>query len=151
MNLAFEELADNPVIDELVRWPPRTQAIRSIRACNVLFRKPFIEVTLADGEVFQRHFARPDFAEHWAEASVILETLTDIELVAEFAFTPIRDRSALVDRILDCRRDCIVEAEKMFEQGMYRQYLSQFGEDYRDLPEVILDHMETARQALAES
>ena len=56
MNLALDQLADNPIIDELVVWPPRGQRIVRIRACNVLFRKPFIEVTLADGEIFQRHF-----------------------------------------------------------------------------------------------
>ena len=62
MNLALDEFADNPIIDELMRWPPRDQAMRSIRACNVLFRKPFIEVQLADGDVFQRHFSRADRA-----------------------------------------------------------------------------------------
>ena len=70
MKLALEQLADNPIIDELVYLPLHSRRITSLRACSVMFRKPFIEVTLADGEVIQRHFQRPSFAESWAEASV---------------------------------------------------------------------------------
>jgi len=42
VNLLLDEYADNPVIDELVFRPPKKQRIVSIRACSVLFRKPFI-------------------------------------------------------------------------------------------------------------
>ena len=64
MNLALEEFADNPIIDELLRWPPRSERMLSVRACNVMFRKPSFEVKLADGEVFQRHLPRPEFGAH---------------------------------------------------------------------------------------
>jgi hypothetical protein len=134
VNLALDHLAENPIIDELVRWPPASRRIVSLRACCVVFRKPFIELTMADGEISQRHFARPSFSEHWAEASVILETLTRIRLISEFSFKPVADRAALVARVLACRDDCIAEANLMFEQGMFAQYLQQFGEDCRDLP-----------------
>ena len=149
MNLALDELADNPIIDELVEMPPRAQRMRRVRACNVLFRRPFVEVTLESGDMFQRHFARADFGVHWAEASVILQTLTAAEVVSEFDFVPVADRAALVQRVLDCRDECIAEAERMFEQGMYRQYLQQFGADYRDLPAATAAHIETARAELA--
>jgi len=134
MNLALDQLADNPIIDELLCWPPRAQRMLSLRACSVMFRKPFIEARMADGDLFQRHFARPGFAAHWAEASVILETLTRIEIVSDFSFTPVAERDALVRRVLACRDECIAEADKMYEQGMYAQYLQQFGPDCRGLP-----------------
>ena len=149
MNLALDEFADNPIIDELMRWPPRDQAMRSIRACNVLFRKPFIEVQLADGDVFQRHFSRADFGKHWAEASVILQTLTRAEIISEFDFVPLTDRDELARRALECRERCIAEADLMYEQGMYRQYLHQFGPDCRDLPRETLDRIERARDELS--
>lgn len=151
MNLALDQLADNPIIDELVQWPPRVQRMLSLRACSAMFRKPFIEARMADGELFQRHFPRPSFAEHWAEASVILETLTCIEIVSDFSFNPVSDRDALVVRVLTCRDECIGEANQMFDQGMYAQYLQQFGEDCRDLPADTKQRIAHARKALSVS
>lgn len=148
MNLALDHLADNPVIDELVCWPPRAHRIVSVRACNVLFRKPFIEVVTEDGDVFQRHFARESFAEDWAEAIVILETLTRIRLTSDFSFAPVADRDALVARVLACRDECIAEADLMFDAGMYAQYLQQFGEDCEHLPAAVQQRLAAARQRI---
>jgi hypothetical protein len=145
MNLALDQLADNPIIDELVVWPPRELRIVSIRACSVMFRKPFIEVTLADGDVFQRHFPRPSFVGFWAEAAVILETLTDIKLISEFNYEAVADRKALVARVLACRDESIVEANRMFDEGMYAQFLMQFGEDCAHLPVEVEQRIDTAR------
>jgi hypothetical protein len=149
MNLALDQLADNPIIDELVVWPPRTERIVSIRACCVMFRKPFIEVTLADGDVFQRHFPRPSFSEFWAEVVVILETLTGIELISEFNYEAVADREALVARVLACRDESIVEANRMFDEGMYAQFLMQFGEDCAHLPAEVDQRIDTARSKLS--
>jgi hypothetical protein len=150
MNLALDHLADNPVIDELVSWPPRAQRIVRVRGCNALFRKPFIEVTLADGEVFQRHFPRQGFAEDWAEARVILQTLTRIEVVSDFEHQPVADRDGLVARVLACRDECIAEAGQMFDAGMYAQFLQQFGEDCAALPEDVERRIAIARERLSD-
>lgn len=151
MNLALDEFADNPIIDELLVRPPRQQRMLSVRACSAMFRKPFVEVQMADGEVFQRHFPRPAFAGHWAEASVILQTLTRTEIISDFSFTPVADRDQLVRRVLACRDECIAEADRMFEQGMYAQYLQQFGADCRDLPEACERRIAQARKALQDA
>jgi len=149
MKLALEQLADNPIIDELAFLPVHSQRIISLRACSVMFRKPFIEVTLANGEVFQRHFPRPAFAESWAEACVILDTLTDIQLISDFRFNPVVDREALVARVLACRDECIADANQMYEQGMYAQFLLQFGEDCANLPAEVLQRIDAAKEQLA--
>ena len=149
MNLALDQLADNPIIDELVVWPPRNQSIVSLRACSVMFRKPFIEVTLADGEVFQRHFPRPSFVGFWAEAVVILETLTDIKLISEFNYKAVADREELVARVLACRDESIIEANRMFDEGMYAQFLMQFGEDCAHLPAEVERRIATASSKLS--
>lgn len=148
MNLALDQFADNPIIDELVFWPPKGQPVKSVRACSVLFRKPFIEVKMQGGEVFQRHFARDSFAEFWAEALVILQTLTSIELVSDFRFTAVADREALQRRALEIRDQCIAESNLMYEQGMYAQFLMQYGEDCRDLPAGTLKKIAHAREAI---
>ena len=150
MKLALDELADNPIIDELMFWLPKDQRTVSLRACSVLFRRPFIEFQQADGKMVQRHFERASFAEYWAEALVILETLTDIEIVSDFAFTPVSNRQELVERVLACREESIAEADKMFEQGFYGQYLYQFGENCRDLPAPTRERIAKARQELSE-
>ena len=149
MKLAFDQLADNPIIDELAFLPAKSERIVSLRACCVMFRKPFIEVAMANGEVFQRHFQRPSFGEYWAEACVIFETLTRIELISDFRFNPVADRAELVSRVLACRDECIAEANQMFEQGMYEQFLLQFGEDYAHLPAAIEQRIIAARKHLA--
>ena len=150
MKMALEELADNPIIDELVFLPVHSKRMVSIRACSVLFRKPFIEVTMSDGGAIQRHFPRPSFAESWAEACVILETLTSIKLISDFRFNPVANREELVDRVLACRDECIAEADKMFEQGMYALFLQQFGADFDHLPPEVVQRIAKARQQLDE-
>ncbi len=148
MKLALERYADNPIIDELVCWPSKSRRMNSVRAGNVLFRKPFIEVEMEDGEIFQRQFVRDSFAASWAEACVILETLTGIKLVSEFSFTPIADRPRLVVEVLAERDECIEESNQMFEAGMYEQFLMQYGEDCANLPEDALQKIAHARQQL---
>ena len=149
MKLALEQLSDNPIIDELVYLPVHSQRVISLRACSVMFRKPFIEVTLEDGEVIQRHFQRPSFAESWAEACVILETLTRIQLISDFRFSPVADRDALVASVLACRDECIADAEQMYEQGMYAQFLLQFGEDCANLPAEVVQRIDAAKEQIA--
>jgi hypothetical protein len=134
MNLLLDEYAENPIIDELVFWPPKKQRIVSIRACSMMFRKPFIEVEMEDGEVFHRHFLRPSFVKSWAEACVILETVTRIRLISEFSFDAVKDRERLVAEVLARRDECIAESNLMFDEGMYAQFLLQYGEDCHNLP-----------------
>ena len=148
MNLALERYADNPIIDELVCWPPKPRRMNSIRAANVLFRKPFIEVEMEDGEIFQRQFARDSFSSYWAEACVILETMTGIKIISDFNFAPVADRARLVADVLANRDECIEECNQMFDEGMYTQFLMQYGEDSANLPEDALQKIAHARQQL---
>jgi hypothetical protein len=148
MNSLLDEYGDNPIIDELVFRPPKKQRILSIRACSVLFRKPFIEVEMADGEVFHRHFLRASFAESWAEACVILETVTRIQLISDFSFDAVRDREQLAAEVLARRDECIAESNLMFDQGMYAQFLEQYGEDCHNLPADAERRIAVARQQL---
>lgn len=146
MNLALEFFADNPIIDELVCWPPRAQKIKSLRAANVLFRQPFIEIEMQDGEMIQRQFPRDSFASYWAEACVILDAITTIELKSEFEPPAVADAAALVERVLETRSECIEESDQMYDERMYEQYLMQFGLDCKNLPEETLARIERARE-----
>ncbi len=150
MNSLLDEYGDNPIIDELVFRPPQKQRIVSIRACNVLFRRPFIEVEMEDGEVFQRHFLRSSFAGSWAQAVVILETVTRIKLISDFSFQPVKDRESLVAEVLANRDECIKQSNLMFDQGMYAQFLEQYGEDCHNLPADAERRIAEARKHLAE-
>jgi len=151
MNLALGNYSDNPIVDELVFMPPKTQRIISVRACSVMFRKPFIEVEMEDGGVFQRHFPRPSFGKFWAEACVILETITRIKLISDFSFDEVADRDSLVEQVLSCRDECIAESNLMFNEGMYAQFLLQYGEDCHNLPADAEQKIAVARQQLAKS
>lgn len=146
MNLALDHYADNPIIDELVFWPPKSHRIRSVRACSSMFRRPFIEVEFEDGEVFHRHFARESFAGFWAEACVILGTLTRIELISDFDFKPLAQSAELKRQVLKTRDECIIESNLMYEQGMYAPFLMQYGEDCRNLPAEALQKIADAKE-----
>jgi hypothetical protein len=148
MNLTLDRYAENPIIDELVFWPPKQNRIQSVRACCVMFRKPFIEVSIEGGEVFQRHFDRDSFARYWAEASVILETITTIKLISDFNFDPIGDPDKLVREVLANRDECIEESNLMFDEGMYQQFLLQYGEDCNNLPADAVQKITYAREQL---
>ena len=110
-----------------------------------MFRKPFIEVEMASGETFQRHFARELFADYWAQAAIVLETLTDIELVSELRLPPLPAAAALRQEALAVRDECIAEADRMYEQGLYLQYLLQFGPNCKGLPEATRERVARAR------
>ena len=120
----------------------------SIRAGNVLFRKPFIEVEMEEGGIFQRQFSRDSFASFWAEACVILETMTNIKIISDFSFAAVADRAKLVADVLANRDECIEECDQMFVEGMYQQFLMQYGEDCANLPEDVLQKIAHARQQI---
>lgn len=146
MNHTLDQFSDNPIIDTLVSWPPRSQAVTTIRASAPFFRDPFIEVTLDDGEVITRSFGKGGFGEYWAEAIIILEAITPIRLISDLRSVPaLGDPEGFVKEILSEREESIQEASYMFESGMYKQYLWQFGEDYKDLPEQVMQNIATAR------
>ena len=110
MRAALDSYYDNPVIDELVSWLPANRKWRRIRASFPMLRKPFIEVTLANGNIVTRHFPRSFFDKHWAKAVVILETLMEIEIVSEFDYDPVPDRESLEKSILSTRQSLIKAA-----------------------------------------
>ncbi len=151
MNHTLDQFTDNPIIDELVCWPPRVQAISSIRASAPMFRKPFIEITLDDGNTSDTSFVRENFGHYWAEAQIILETLTTIELISEFRVAEYHARTALVAQLQAEKADSLAGAEMMYVNGMYQQYLWQFGHDCRDLPDEVSEKLVRAKAALAKS
>ena len=148
MHHTLDQFTDNPIIDEILCWPPRERAISSIRAGAPMFRKPFIEITLDNGETSIVSFAKSGFGEYWSEASVILETLTGIELVSEFQVAQRADHDEFVASLLAEREGSIAEAGPMFEHGMYQQYLAQFGNDYKELPAEVIERIAVAKRKL---
>ena len=136
MKLALDRFADNPVIDELICWIDSNRPIKSLRACAPIWRKPFIEIEYRNlKKIDHMHFSKELFIHYWSEATVILDTLTDIELISEFKCHSIANRQATVETILSTRNACIIECDAMFESGIFRVYLDQFGVNCKNLPE----------------
>ena len=134
MNLALDRYADNPIIDELLSWTAVPRKVKSLRGSFPVFRKPFIEVVYDDGETEYQHFPKEGFVKFWAEASVIIDTLTDIELISEFDFPPVADRGIQVNQILESRKECIEECREMFASGFFQIFVDQYGWNCKDLP-----------------
>jgi len=149
MNHTLDQFSDNPIIDELVRWPPRAQSISSVRASSPMFRQPFVEITLDNDETITRTFAKDGFTEYWTEAKVILDTLTSIKLISDVKVSETIDIDELTARIHEEREESVADAELMFENGMYKQYLWQFGLDYKGLPEQVVKNIAIAHARIA--
>lgn len=134
MNLALDRYADNPIIDELVCWPPNPQKVKSLRGCFPMLRRPFIEIEYVDGKSRHQHFAKNSFVEFWSEAVVIVGVITDIDLISEFKFRPVSNRDIFEKDVLESRQECIAESNQMFVGGMYQLFLDQYGANCKSLP-----------------
>jgi len=145
MNHTLDQFTDNPIIDELVSWPPRAQPVSSVRASSPLFRKPFVEITLQEGETITRTFAKDGFTEYWTEAKIILGILTSIELISDVKVSEAMDVDGLIVRIHEERDESIIAAGLMFDNGMYQQFLWQFGSDYKGLPDQVIQNIAVAK------
>ncbi len=149
MKLALDRFADNPVIDELICRTENNREIKSLRACAPIWRKPFIEIEYQDSRKLDHiHFPKDLFIHYWSEATVVLETLTNIKLISEFKCDPAENRKATVDTIISTRNACIRECEGMFESGLYQVYINQFGTNCKDLPADTRANLKTARANL---
>ena len=146
MNLALSYYAENPVIDRLVQWPPHAGKILRIRAATPVLRKPFIEIEYSNGKTEQHIFAKEQFARFWAEATVIINTLTDIEIISEVRYQPDVSAQELIADVMNSRREAIEESHEMFDAGMFRVFLQQYGENYKDLPVEVEQRIEIARR-----
>ena len=145
MNHTLDQFTDNPIIDELVSWPPRSKSISSLRASTPIFRQPFIEITLDNNETITRSFSNGGFTEYWTEAKIILETLTPIDLISDVKVSETIDADELIAWVLKEREDSVIEAGFMFDNGVYQQYLWQFGSDYKGLPEQVMKNIAVAK------
>ncbi len=145
MKLALDRFADNPVIDEFICRTGNNRPIKSLRAAAPVWRKPFIEIEYLNSKKHDHmHFPKELFMHYWSEAVVILETLTDIALISEFKCNPVANRKATVETIISTRNACIRECDGMFESGMYRVFIDQFGPNCKDLPEETVQMLKTA-------
>ncbi len=145
MKLALDKFADNPVIDELLcRWDTHKE-ILNLRASAPMWRKPFIEMTYQEGEIIHMHFPKELFVHYWSEAAVVLETLTDIELISEFKCDSLSNREVTSKIALSTRDVCIRDCDAMFESGFYQVYISQFGCNCKNLPTETLEKLKTAK------
>lgn len=145
MNLALSEYADNPIIDRLVQWPPRKQKIIQLRGSAPVLRNPFIEIDFENNRTERYSFSKSQFSQYWAEAKVILNTLTDINIVSEVRYQPDVSEHELVADILQTKSEAIDESMEIFNAGMYRVFLEQFGENCKELPPEVEQCIATAR------
>ncbi|MCP4238228.1 MAG: hypothetical protein GY770_32465, partial [Aestuariibacter sp.] len=132
------------LIDELLCQWDNHRAIISLRASAPMWRKPFIEISYLDGEIVDMHFAKDLFVHYWSEAVVVLETLTDIELISEFKYHLPDNHEETNQVALSTRAACIRECDAMFEEGFYQVYSCQFGCNCKSLPAETLEKLKIA-------
>ncbi len=150
MNLVFDHYSDNPIIAVMVSWPPHPQGIRQIRVCCPLLRKPFMEVVFRNGESTQHVFGKQGFMRFWQEAELLIENLTDIVVIKEFAAEPMVDKEAFLLAMQTCLDDSIAESFAIFEGGMYKLFLDQYGSNCKGLPALVDVKIDQARAQVSQ-
>lgn len=148
MNCVLSRYSDNPIIARLVSWPPSKQKVITLRGSRPVFRNPFIEIEYEGGQTKAYSFPKSGFLKFWAEAVVIIETVTDIEVNSEFSFRPFENGPALISEVLAEKQECIDDSVKMFDAGIYGSFLDQFGENCKDMPQDILGNILFARKKM---
>jgi len=146
MNLVLDRYTDNPVIGAIVAWPPKKERIKTLRGCCPLLRKPFIEIEYENGRTESCSFPKGAFAQFWAEAVVIIETTTDIEIISEFECPPPAHKSELVSELQIALEECIAESAEIYAGGMYKLFLDQYGRNYKGLPDEVQEQIERAQK-----
>lgn len=146
MNCVLGRFTDNPIIARLVAWPPSRQKVVSLRGSQPVFRKPFIEIEYEGGQTKAFSFPKSGFSKFWAEAVVIIEATTDIEVISDFDFSPMVGKSALISEVQAEKQECIDDSRKMYDAGIYGSFLDQFGENCKDIPQDIMEKVAFARK-----
>ena len=149
MNLVFDQYSDNPIVAAMVSWPPHPHGIEEIRACCPLLRQPFIEITYLDGQSSQYAFGKQGFLRFWQEAEVLIESLTNIRILREFAVAPMTDHDRFSREVDDCLKESIEESNAIFEGGMYQLFLDQYGANCKDLPSDVSAKIREAESKVA--
>jgi hypothetical protein len=151
MYAVLDHFSDISIIDEFIHSAPKNRRVRKIRACVPMIRKPFIELIVSDNQSVVRQFHKEGFATEWAKAAVIFETLTNIEVISEFDFPACGNLTGLIVEIGEIRNELIEESCRMFDLGMYRQFVNQYGLHYKNLPTDSIKKLKIARQLLDSS
>ncbi len=149
MNLLLNEYTDNPVIDEVVYWPPKD--VRKI----VAKRKPLgIEVEFSDNTKHFTPFKKAEvvtFLSWWREAQEILSMVTNIDLVDEISSESVDTYSEeLAQTILKRREELINECITRLrghenDEFTKSWFTEQFGFNFANLPKHIEEIVQNAQ------
>ena len=154
MNRVLDQYADNPVIDEVVYWPPRE--IAQIVARRVGSNSVTLEVRFESGESHTTTFDGERtklFPLWWSEALVVLRVMTNIELRDEAELEYECSNGARLTSEVQRRRDETI-AEMMQHFGDTKDpqqcstFLEQFGPNSIDLPDAVQEQMSHAMEVL---
>lgn len=146
----YEFFSDNPIVDALMLDTDRRSPLRSIRVSKPLFRAPFVEAEHAGGTLEIHQFAKDDFSSHWAEASLLFTLLTGMEIKMDFN-PPALERGAQRRlEILQIRDQGIEASKRLFEQGLYDEFVGYYGPDCGHVPEEAARMLDEVRRRLAD-
>jgi hypothetical protein len=147
MNAALDNFAHNPIIDEIVYWPPRQK--RLVRIEREISEDGSCRVTLMFDDKTNDliEIERGYFEEHWNEAIAVFTTLLNIggdlspltdgeiqSLESARQESGARQREQISRDALRVKQQALRNAKGLFDAGEYDQFLQQFGPDLKDLP-----------------
>lgn len=147
MNLLLDEYADNPVIDEVVYWPPKC-VLRIIEK-----KSPFgVEVIFNDNSRHITTFENMDkanFQMWWQEAHEILELVTNIEVIGSMSKSEREISEESESKIFNRRNELIqscLSKYQGYENDEFTKnwFVEQFGFNCSNLPESIKSVLDAA-------
>ena len=137
MNLLLDEYADNPIIDEVVYWPPKC-----IQRIIVKQRPHGVEVVFDDGTEHFTSFENLNediFLKWLQEANEVLKLVTNIEVIGSVAEADGSISEKFVSKLLQRRSvlidDCLSRYQGSENDEFTRNwFLEQFGFNCVELP-----------------
>jgi hypothetical protein len=148
LNLALDNFADNPIVDELVYWPPKGSAVTSVVCSALTDEETTLCIKYRDGRELVQRFPTERILPHWPEAVVVVEALTDIKMISDIDHPPVENAENLADAALKHRDQCIEVSLGMFDEGMYELFLEQYGANHKNLPPDVIEKIALARREM---
>lgn len=149
MNSVLEEFAHNPIIDEIVYWPPRRKRLLRIERDIPASGNCRVTLKFDDKSTEIVEIKRGGFELHWNEAIAVITALLKIEgdlrplskaeidsLEADRQEIEARKRDQISKDVFRLKQQALQYAKELFDAGEYDLFLQQFGPDTSDLSPV---------------
>lgn len=164
MYSVLEKFSHNIILDEIAHLLENGKIINAVKAVIHERGNCVVRVSFRDQTDYQIDVERGSFEDTWNEACAILMAVTNItEGIDRLTVNQIskleKDRQQNISRQQEYHmreaeniwNEQLVQATRLFEAGLYDEFLGKFGGNCKELPRLIRKRIEIAEKKVKES